>query len=354
MLFANPKNHNKISGYVYDRDTREPLAYANVYLANTLWGKATDEKGYFVIENVPSGFYDIVVQVVGYQTFIQNFYIKKNETKKFTFRLKPHTYKTGAIRVEALSTDEWNRQLRDFERLFFGRTQYAHECSIENKEVLDFKNNGNVFTATARKPLIIINKALGYRLNCILVSFLWDKERLLLSWKVQSRFTELNPSDDAQALRWRKAREEVYRQSMDGFLAWLVNPNRKPNKYITSLVRYLPRRMKIKKDSPFNKIPYLSMKPIGHFSDVPPWKVEVGALIKPGDEPQTYIFKFQDYLQVKEAKTEQISYLRLLKKQVTLDQYGVSSEAAPFEISGEWANAGIANFLPQYFNRDNK
>lgn len=354
IILARDVNKNSISGFVFDVHNHAPLAFANVYLANTLWGNATDEKGYFKIENIPAGFYDIVVQVVGYRTDIQNFYIKKNQHKKFTFRLKPHTYKTGSIRVEALSTKQWGRELRRFKRLFYGRTEAANQCMIENSEVLDFKNDGNVFSASARKPLIIINNALGYKLNCILVGFLWDKERLLLSWKVQSQFSELIPINEAQKREWQRARNKAYDQSLDGFLAWLVNPEQAPEKYRTSLVRYLPRRMNKKKSSPFNEIPYLSMKPIGHFTDVPPWMVALNKIVTPGEDPGSFVFKFKDYLQVVELKSEQTSYLRMLEKQVTLDAYGISAEPVPFEISGVWADAGIANFLPLYFKRQTK
>ncbi len=342
---------NTISGYVYDKDTNKPLAFANVYLANTLWGNATDEKGHYRINNIPAGFYDIVVQLVGYKTYIQNIYVKEDVPKKISIKLIPYTYKAGSIKVEALSTDQWQRELRKFKRLFYGRTEAARHCEIMNSEVLDFKNNGSVFTATARRPLIIMNYALGYKLNCILVGFLWDKERLLLSWKVQAQFSEIAPDSPEQYRQWQKARQEIYDRSLEGFLGWIVQPNRPQNKYRTSTVRYLPRKMKKKKSSPFNEIPYLSMKPVGHYSDVPPFKIDENSILKPGSEPGSYKLKFADYLQVIELESEQTSYLRLVDSAVVIDSFGVCSQAAPFEISGEWANAGIANFLPLYFNR---
>ena len=49
----------KITGKVFDRDTREPLAGANVRIEGTNLGAATDHKGEFFILNVHAGTYAV-------------------------------------------------------------------------------------------------------------------------------------------------------------------------------------------------------------------------------------------------------------------------------------------------------
>ena len=44
-----------INGYLHDSTTGEPLIYANVMLANTNYGTASDVHGYYVIPGVPAG-----------------------------------------------------------------------------------------------------------------------------------------------------------------------------------------------------------------------------------------------------------------------------------------------------------
>ncbi len=62
-----------IRGTVIDKVSQVPLPNANITLLDTepLIGTNTDDKGRFVIENVPIGRYDISVSYIGYTTFIQ-------------------------------------------------------------------------------------------------------------------------------------------------------------------------------------------------------------------------------------------------------------------------------------------
>ncbi|MEA2078092.1 MAG: TonB-dependent receptor [Candidatus Marinimicrobia bacterium] len=56
----------KISGFVRDADTGDPLPGANVLLNGTSMGAAANAEGYFVILNIPPGTYDLVASYVGY------------------------------------------------------------------------------------------------------------------------------------------------------------------------------------------------------------------------------------------------------------------------------------------------
>ncbi|OYV03568.1 hypothetical protein CGW93_00625, partial [candidate division bacterium WOR-3 4484_18] len=58
-LFLHAGITGKIAGYVRDAETGTPLAGANVLVLGTPFGASTDEKGYFVIINMPPGKYDV-------------------------------------------------------------------------------------------------------------------------------------------------------------------------------------------------------------------------------------------------------------------------------------------------------
>ena len=60
------QDFGQISGYVNCTETEQPLIAANVYLKNTFIGTATDENGNYIIDNIPPGKYEIVVDIIGY------------------------------------------------------------------------------------------------------------------------------------------------------------------------------------------------------------------------------------------------------------------------------------------------
>jgi len=57
-----------ISGFVYDESSRESLIGANVYLFGTDTGTATDGNGYFVLNDIQSGDYDLRISYLGFET----------------------------------------------------------------------------------------------------------------------------------------------------------------------------------------------------------------------------------------------------------------------------------------------
>ena len=58
---AQTTNQNILSGKVYDSVTLAPLQNASVYLSGTTIGTAANIKGYFEIQNIPSGRYQLVI-----------------------------------------------------------------------------------------------------------------------------------------------------------------------------------------------------------------------------------------------------------------------------------------------------
>jgi hypothetical protein len=63
-----------IRGRVLDKDTQSPLPGATVSITidNVLMGTATDEDGYYKLENIPVGRHQIAIQFVGYDPYLVN------------------------------------------------------------------------------------------------------------------------------------------------------------------------------------------------------------------------------------------------------------------------------------------
>ena len=68
-LLVNPTySQGSIEGVVYEEQTRQPLAKANIVLLGTRLGTATGLKGYFKLDNVPAGLYTIEISFIGFKT----------------------------------------------------------------------------------------------------------------------------------------------------------------------------------------------------------------------------------------------------------------------------------------------
>jgi len=75
LIFFIPTNSKltagqtgKIAGTISDAKTGEALIGVNVYLENKNIGAASDEKGYYVILNIPPGEYTLIASMIGYRS----------------------------------------------------------------------------------------------------------------------------------------------------------------------------------------------------------------------------------------------------------------------------------------------
>jgi len=77
----------KVSGFLKDSETGDPLPGVNVVLEGTTMGGATDLDGYFFIINVPPGSYILKVTMMGYKTAQANIHVRVDLTTKINFDL---------------------------------------------------------------------------------------------------------------------------------------------------------------------------------------------------------------------------------------------------------------------------
>jgi len=90
-----------LSGFVTDATNGEKLAYANLYLEDTELGSASNEKGYFVIHDVPSGEYTLICSYVGYQGKRIPVHLKKGEHQRVNIELTPLILEMPEVSVSA-------------------------------------------------------------------------------------------------------------------------------------------------------------------------------------------------------------------------------------------------------------
>lgn len=99
-LFAQ-SNFGRISGYLKDASTGEPIMYANVVLEGTDTGTASDNHGYFVITNIPPGEYNIRIMMMGYKTESLGINISSNDDQRYDFELSTTVIRGEDVTVTA-------------------------------------------------------------------------------------------------------------------------------------------------------------------------------------------------------------------------------------------------------------
>ncbi|MDO9512808.1 MAG: TonB-dependent receptor [Bacteroidales bacterium] len=90
-----------IRGFVYEKETGEPVIFTNVYLHKTTHGAATDVNGFYTITNIPVGSYTLMVTSLGYDTLQMPVVLKKGEIISKQLFLAKAAYTLATVNVTA-------------------------------------------------------------------------------------------------------------------------------------------------------------------------------------------------------------------------------------------------------------
>jgi len=90
-----------IKGFVYEKETGEPVIFTNVYLKKTSIGATTDNNGYFVITQVPPGNYTLMVTYLGYDSLVMPITVKANEIINKKLYLTKAAYNLDVVNISA-------------------------------------------------------------------------------------------------------------------------------------------------------------------------------------------------------------------------------------------------------------
>lgn len=91
----------KVTGYVLDSRSNDPLPAANVYIQGTNFGSSTDLNGRFVISQVPVGNYKMVVRYIGYQEKTVDITVRVDEPLELTVKLDFESVAGEVVEVTA-------------------------------------------------------------------------------------------------------------------------------------------------------------------------------------------------------------------------------------------------------------
>lgn len=89
-----------VRGFVYDKETGEPMMLTNVMLENTQIGTTTDVNGYFVLSKIKTGNYSIKVTSLGYETYTAPIKVEKNKVLALKIDLASSATELQTIEIQ--------------------------------------------------------------------------------------------------------------------------------------------------------------------------------------------------------------------------------------------------------------
>jgi hypothetical protein len=213
-FFVLAQQKFQLTGSVTEKGTTIILG-ASIFIEGTTMGTQSDVTGHYVLKNIPPGRHRLVASMVGYvpKLVLIDFPGKITE---LNINLEEDNKTLDEVRVIGSQDKLWEKQFREFEKGFLGESYNHREVYITNKEVVDFNEMEDAFSAKASQPLQIINKSLGYKVTYFMDNF--EKTNSLTSFKGLASFEKLVPEDAKQERKWKRNREEAYEGSLKHFL----------------------------------------------------------------------------------------------------------------------------------------
>jgi len=90
-----------IRGFVYDKESGEPIMFCNIIVENLFLGTATDVNGFFNLSNIPAGTQTLLVTYIGYDTLRQTVTLKKDQLLNQKLELSPSSIQIETVTISA-------------------------------------------------------------------------------------------------------------------------------------------------------------------------------------------------------------------------------------------------------------
>ncbi len=211
-------NSIEIAGNVIDGETGVPIENVAVFLSFTTFHTKTNSNGEFKLTDVIPGTYAIICIADSFEQVTQKIDVTGVVNLRANFILKKQESTLKNKIVQMVSFIERDKFVEKFKREFLGEGLRTFKCDIVNPDDIEFTHNGVQLFAKSEKPIIVLNKSLGYKLNIYLNDFKWEWFNDYGSFSFDAFFENLVASDSLESLRYSANRKEAYRGSFRHFL----------------------------------------------------------------------------------------------------------------------------------------
>lgn len=353
----------KITGAIAD-EKGKPMPFASAFLNQTTLGDRTSESGQFTIRNVPPGKYELIVSYLGYEPQLVPLEVNA-DVAGITVVLKP---KPGVLKEFVVKRNvEREKWLKVFAAQFVGESSMARQCKLVNSEVIDlqYDDSKRLLTASSDDFVVLENKALGYRVKFLLISFQYNVQSGYSLYYGNPLFEPLKAKNSRQQKLWQKNREAAYHGSTMHFYRSMIKKQLAQEGFS---VQKLVRKKRTKDFvPPAQDSAGVKIQPSGMFSrDVNylyTTQLPYDSLARPNGNGYSLIFRDhlyvvyskekEDRLYVEKRKPEQklrpreqVSIISMLAPEVPLDANGNIGSPVDIVVEQYWGWERMAEMLP--------
>jgi len=213
-----------IKGTIFDNKTKEKIFSASIYFSGTSVGTLSDQSGNFQLDVSKYSSMPLTISAIGYYSVT----IKAFQAGKPNMvYLDPKLFELNEVVVKSKSHSRERREnLTTFRNEFLGTTGNAINCEITNEDDIRFKYSADKDTlkAFALKPILITNKALGYKITYYLDQFEYYKPGNSFFFNGNIIFSE----DSTKIILYARKRKNAFLGSRMHFFRalWMDDLNR--------------------------------------------------------------------------------------------------------------------------------
>lgn len=193
ILFAgfNTVAYNQvIKGTILEKGTNCTISTAAIYYAGTFVGTLADMNGNFELDISKNTLMPLTISSIGYYSVTLTDY---STDKPLIIYLTPKLYELKEVVISSRPIFRKRKEyLKLFKDVFLGTTYNARNCEIinENDITFNYESCKDTLKAIASMPILINNKALGYKIRYYLDKFEYYKKSGTFFYKGSIIFIE--------------------------------------------------------------------------------------------------------------------------------------------------------------------
>ncbi len=351
----------RICGIIIDAETREPIAYANIFISQSSIGCASDKNGYFELRNLPYGRYEIIASVIGYEVLNAKIGIYNNSRRNLRFEMYKQPIQFPEVIVSAKESWKRSSQLKQFRKNLLGTSQNGKKSYIKNEDVIRFNDDKyGMLIAYADEPLEIINNSLGYRIHYVLEDFELTKD--YVKYTGYPHFIEQTAITYHDSVDWPENRENTYTGSLRHFLTTIcenyeiTQGDTAKRKYRFNLADVIEHKVKVT----YGDITHIEdqgfyvLQTVGRSGRK---LVNTNRFLSETDNPNEMYLQFDGSLRVhydnelfpfekRFGSKEKTSWINITCDSTVLDKQGRYFDIYAINTSGLWSKERVADMLP--------